>query len=45
MKKVSIVIYYYINFFWWPKSVGDFDMMSPPVLKVGGTCPPIPPLM
>ena len=44
MKKVSIVIYYYINFFWWPKSGGDFDMMSPPVLKVWVTCPPIPPL-
>ena len=22
MKKVSIVIYYYINFLWWPKSGG-----------------------
>ena len=45
MKKVSIVIYYYINFFWWPKSRGDFDMMPLPVLKVGGKCPPYPPLM
>ena len=44
MKKVSIVIYYYINFFLWPKSGGDFDRMSPPSFKSGGTCPPIPPL-
>ena len=44
MKKVSIVIYYYINFFLWPKSGGDFDRMSPPpVLKVGGHVPPSPP--
>ena len=45
MKKIYIVIYYYINFFWWPKSGGAFDMISPPVLKVGGTCPPHPPIM
>ena len=45
MKKVFIVIYYYINFFWWPKiSGGAFDMMSPPVLKVGGTYTPHPPI-
>ena len=43
MKKVSIVIYYYINFCWWPKSGGDFDMMYPPVLNVGGMSPPSPP--
>ena len=39
MKKVSIVIYYYINFCWWPKSGGDFDMISPTLLKVGGMSP------
>ena len=38
MKKVSIVIYYYITFFWWPKSGRAFDMMFPPLLNHPPLC-------